>query len=319
MSSRRHWTYRRVLGYPTGSLPSPCLPRGLSSSWSSCGEWRALARQPISWPSSRMSCSLHCSARPSLWMVLSMASSSFCSPSGENCLIPPSGRRLLSSVSSRWPSALDRSLCLPPTIASIMAYTGETDREIVLILLSWIICFRDAMIVTTLDTLTSLLGGVTIFAILGNLAHNLQIENIRDVVRSGTGLAFISYPDAISKFQAVPQLFSVLFFFMLFVLGIGSIVALQSTIVTIICDQFKSWKYWKVALATSICGFLMGLVYVTPVSSLNGCITKSFNLFFIIFHSGRSMDSDLSWFLWRHLCGLSFGHFWAGGHCVDLR
>ncbi|EDW26724.1 GL14641 [Drosophila persimilis] len=124
--------------------------------------------------------------------------------------------------------------------------------------------YRDAMIVTTLDTLTSLLGGITIFAILGNLAHNLQIENIRDVVRSGTGLAFISYPDAISKFQAVPQLFSVLFFFMLFVLGIGSIVALQSTIVTILCDQFKSWKYWKVALATSICGFLMGLVYVTP-------------------------------------------------------
>ncbi|XP_016946105.2 sodium-dependent nutrient amino acid transporter 1 [Drosophila suzukii] len=124
--------------------------------------------------------------------------------------------------------------------------------------------YRDAMIVTTLDTLTSLLGGITIFAILGNLAHNLQIDNIRDVVRSGTGLAFISYPDAISKFQAVPQLFSVLFFFMLFVLGIGSIVALQSTIVTIICDQFKGWKYWKVALTTSVCGFLMGLVYVTP-------------------------------------------------------
>lgn len=121
------------------------------------------------------------------------------------------------------------------------------------------------MIVTTLDTLTSLLGGITIFAILGNLAHNLKADNIRDVVRSGTGLAFISYPDAISKFQAVPQLFSALFFFMLFVLGIGSIVALQSTIVTIICDQFKSWKYWKVALVTSICGFLMGLVYVTPV------------------------------------------------------
>ncbi|XP_064555003.1 sodium-dependent nutrient amino acid transporter 1 [Drosophila montana] len=124
--------------------------------------------------------------------------------------------------------------------------------------------YRDAMIVTTLDTLTSLLGGITIFAILGNLAHNLKVDNIRDVVRSGTGLAFISYPDAISKFQAVPQLFSALFFFMLFVLGIGSIVALQSTIVTIICDQFKTCKYWKVALATSICGFLMGLVYVTP-------------------------------------------------------
>lgn len=61
------------------------------------------------------------------------------------------------------------------------------------------------MIVTTLDTFTSLMAGITIFAILGNLAHNLGIEDIGDVVKSGTGLAFISYPDAISKFEVVPQ------------------------------------------------------------------------------------------------------------------
>lgn len=61
------------------------------------------------------------------------------------------------------------------------------------------------MIVTTLDTFTSLTAGITIFAILGNLAHNLGIENINEVVKSGTGLAFISYPDAISKFEVVPQ------------------------------------------------------------------------------------------------------------------
>lgn len=47
------------------------------------------------------------------------------------------------------------------------------------------------MIVTSIDTLTSLIGGFTIFAILGNLAHNLGIEDIGDVVKSGTGLAFI--------------------------------------------------------------------------------------------------------------------------------
>lgn len=49
------------------------------------------------------------------------------------------------------------------------------------------------MIVTSIDTLTSLIGGFTIFAILGNLAHNLGIENVGDVVKSGTGLAFIRY------------------------------------------------------------------------------------------------------------------------------
>lgn len=61
------------------------------------------------------------------------------------------------------------------------------------------------MIITTLDTFTSLLAGITIFAILGNLAHNLNIDNIGDVVKSGSGLAFISYPDAIAKFDVVPQ------------------------------------------------------------------------------------------------------------------
>ncbi|XP_073829599.1 sodium-dependent nutrient amino acid transporter 1-like [Musca autumnalis] len=124
--------------------------------------------------------------------------------------------------------------------------------------------YRDAMIVTSLDTVTSLLAGITIFGILGNLAHNLNISDIKEVVQSGTALAFISYPDAIAKFQAVPQVFAVLFFFMLFVLGVGSIVALHSSIVTIICDQFKSFKYWVVALITSAIGFLLGLVYVTP-------------------------------------------------------
>lgn len=65
--------------------------------------------------------------------------------------------------------------------------------------------YRDAMIVTTMDTFTSLLGGITIFAILGNLAYNLGIEDIGKVVKSGSGLAFISYPDAISKIDFVPQ------------------------------------------------------------------------------------------------------------------
>lgn len=68
-----------------------------------------------------------------------------------------------------------------------------------------IINYRDAVIVTTMDTFTSLLGGITIFAILGNLAHNLGVKDISKVVKSGSGLAFISYPDAISKIDFVPQ------------------------------------------------------------------------------------------------------------------
>lgn len=62
------------------------------------------------------------------------------------------------------------------------------------------------MIVTTLDTFTSLISGITIFAVLGNLAHELGQPDITRVIGSGgTGLAFISYPDAIAKSPFVPQ------------------------------------------------------------------------------------------------------------------
>uniref|UniRef100_A0A1Y1M5C2 Transporter n=1 Tax=Photinus pyralis TaxID=7054 RepID=A0A1Y1M5C2_PHOPY len=123
---------------------------------------------------------------------------------------------------------------------------------------------RDALVVTTLDTFTSLLAGTTIFGILGNLAHELNVP-VEDVVKSGgTGLAFISYPDAIAKFQSVPWLFAILFFIMLFVLGIGSLVALHGCANTMIMDNFPTIKPWKVSAATALFGFLVGLVYITP-------------------------------------------------------
>lgn len=72
---------------------------------------------------------------------------------------------------------------------------------------------------TTIDSCTSILAGCVIFGILGNLAFETNTNDISKVVKGGAGLAFISYPEAIAKFKLLPQLFAVLFFFMLFVLG----------------------------------------------------------------------------------------------------
>ena len=56
--------------------------------------------------------------------------------------------------------------------------------------------------------LTSFLAGFTIFSILGNLAHELD-TTVDDVIKGGgTSLAFISYPQALSNFPAVPQVSS---------------------------------------------------------------------------------------------------------------
>lgn len=97
------------------------------------------------------------------------------------------------------------------------------------------------------DTGTSILAGVTIFSILGNLAYETG-QDVDKVVQGGLGLAFVSYPAAISKFDSVPQLFAVLFFFMLITLSIGSIMGQTGVIVTIICDGVTSLapKRWLV-------------------------------------------------------------------------
>lgn len=117
---------------------------------------------------------------------------------------------------------------------------------------------------TTLDTATSILAGCTIFGILGNLAYESGTTDIRSVVQGGTGLAFISYPEAIAKFSYLPQVFAVLFFLMLFVLGIGSNIAMTQSIMTVIIDAFPKWKHWQVAIGISFFGFAIGTVYVTP-------------------------------------------------------
>nr|XP_026488393.1 sodium-dependent nutrient amino acid transporter 1-like [Vanessa tameamea] len=125
--------------------------------------------------------------------------------------------------------------------------------------------YRDSMIVTTLDTFTSLISGITIFGVLGNLAYELNYDDVSQVVGTGgTSLAFISYPDAIAKSPVVPQLFAVLFFLMMATLGVGSGVALLSTINTVLLDTFPSVPvhFMSGGVCTSI--FLLGLVYVTP-------------------------------------------------------
>uniref|UniRef100_A0A336MM73 Transporter n=1 Tax=Culicoides sonorensis TaxID=179676 RepID=A0A336MM73_CULSO len=123
---------------------------------------------------------------------------------------------------------------------------------------------RDAAIITSIDTFTSLLAGSTVFGILGHLAYKVGTDDVGIVVKGGPGLAFISYPDAIAKFDWFPQGFSVLFFFMLYTLGIGSNVAMTSCIMTIFKDKFKHIAHWKITMSIAVVMFSIAIVYTTP-------------------------------------------------------
>ena len=121
--------------------------------------------------------------------------------------------------------------------------------------------YRDASIVAVMDTLTSVLAAVITFSIIGHLSHELQVP-IDKVVKSGAGLAFISYPEILTKFNAVPQLFAVLFFLMLITLGLGSATGLINTVITILTDDFPKVSQSIITAGVCILGFATGNIYI---------------------------------------------------------
>ncbi|XP_018371466.1 PREDICTED: sodium-dependent nutrient amino acid transporter 1-like isoform X2 [Trachymyrmex cornetzi] len=156
--------------------------------------------------------------------------------------------------------------------------------------------YRDVIIITSLDTITSMVAGCTIFGILGNLAYELGVQDISKVVKGGAGLAFVSYPDAIAKFNFLPQLFAVLFFFMMFVLGVGSAVGMTTGIITVINEQFPSLKTWQIVVPTCLLGFSIGTVYVTPGGQFILTLVDYYGTSFVVFILASFEMTGVVWF-----------------------
>ena len=103
--------------------------------------------------------------------------------------------------------------------------------------------------------------------VLGNLALELNLD-IEEVIKSGHGLAFITYPTAIGKFAypgGRPYL-AFLFFFMLGVLGLGSLMGLINCLNSVLYDG-KLIRY-RLTVLFIVCfsGYCIGTIYLTPVS-----------------------------------------------------
>ena len=122
---------------------------------------------------------------------------------------------------------------------------------------------RMTMIVTTVNCSTSIIAGIVIFAVIGNLAH-MSGKGVDEVVKSGPGLAFVVYPDAVSRMPG-SAFFSFLFFFMLLNLGFGSQLALVETVITAVVDRIPKLIKRRGLVTFFVClvMFVLGLPMVT--------------------------------------------------------
>uniref|UniRef100_A0A8D0GBE5 Transporter n=1 Tax=Sphenodon punctatus TaxID=8508 RepID=A0A8D0GBE5_SPHPU len=124
-------------------------------------------------------------------------------------------------------------------------------------------CYRDALLTSTINCVTSFISGFAIFSILGYMAHEHKVK-IEDVATEGAGLVFILYPEAISTLSG-STFWAVVFFIMLLTLGIDSSMGGMEAVITGLADDFQILKRHRklFTFGVSFGTFLLALFCIT--------------------------------------------------------
>jgi len=119
----------------------------------------------------------------------------------------------------------------------------------------------NALIICILNCLYSIIAG---FAVFGTIGFMAQAEGVpfADAIASGPGLAFVVYPEAINQLPMLNQLFGALFFLMLIIAGISSMISLTEAFSCSICDKFAISRKKSVSLICTL-GVLGSIPFTT--------------------------------------------------------
>ncbi|KAL1444841.1 hypothetical protein MTO96_029436, partial [Rhipicephalus appendiculatus] len=122
---------------------------------------------------------------------------------------------------------------------------------------------RDIMIITMADFFTSIAGAVVVFAVLGNMAHNLDLP-VSSVAEKGHGLAFVAYPEAASLIPG-SNVWAFSFFLMLLLLAVDSQFAMFESFLVPLKDEFTFLRNYPATLSivASAISFFLGISMTT--------------------------------------------------------
>ncbi|XP_067864349.1 solute carrier family 6 member 4a [Heptranchias perlo] len=123
-------------------------------------------------------------------------------------------------------------------------------------------CYKDALVTSTVNCMTSLLSGCVIFTVLGYMAEKRN-EEVADVAKdTGPSLLFITYAEAIANMPA-STFFAIIFFLMLITLGLDSTFAGLEGVITAVLDEYSE------TLGKRREWFVLGLVIVCYLGALS--------------------------------------------------
>ncbi|NXK40421.1 SC6A5 protein, partial [Piprites chloris] len=172
--------------------------------------------------------------------------------------LPGAGDGIWYFITPKWEKLIDAMVGLlfleiHLTISTVQKHTKESSED-----------GKDTLIVTCTNSATSIFAGFVIFSVIGFMANELKV-NIEAVADQGPGIAFVVYPEALTRLPLSP-FWAIIFFLMLLTLGLDTMFATIETIVTSVSDEFPKYLRTHKALFTLGCCvsfFIMGFPMIT--------------------------------------------------------